>query len=227
MRTTKEYENDIANLLRVFFAPKIRVVKEIRVRRGLKYRSEKGYKCYSPMIDVSVGPFSEIRGESLYNEYDNLVKFSREFINNLLQQFRVNYQDFGKGFFEINERTIPRNYRSFLSTSKGVNWNARCFMAIEVENSGRAKHLLGDIINVSISGRIGIVIGYNDTKFKSFLRQLDYFAYTIEAKKLKFNSKNIIVLKPDQFESILIENIKKQRIRRKILKEKLHRASIK
>lgn len=80
-------------------------------------------------------------------------------------------------------------------------------MAIEVEGSGSEKHLLGDMINVSISGRIGVVIGYNDVKFKTFLRQLDYLAYTVEANKIKFNSKNIIVLKPDQFENILINNL--------------------
>jgi hypothetical protein len=82
-------------------------------------------------------------------------------------------------------------------------------MAIEVEDSGSKKHLLGDILNVSISSRIGIVIGYNNQKLQSFLRQLEYLAYTIEAKKLKFNSKNIIVLKPDQFERIITENIAK------------------
>jgi hypothetical protein len=210
MRTTKEYENDIAKLLGIFFAHKIGE-KEIRIRRGLKYRSEKGYRCYSPMIDITVGPFSEKRGESLWEDYDNLVEFSSELINDLLQQFRANYQDFGRGFFEIHERTLPNDFRSFLSTSEDVNWNARCFMAIEVENSGSKKHLLGDMLNVSVSGRIGIVIGYNDKTFNSFLRQLEYLAYTIEAKKLKFNSKNIVILKPDQFESILVKNIKKKR----------------
>jgi hypothetical protein len=186
MRTTKEYENDIAKLLGIFFADRIGE-KEIRIRRGLKYRSEKGYRCYSPMIDITVGPFSEKRGESLWEDYDNLVEFSNELINDLLQQFRANYQDFGRGFFEIHERTLPNDFRSFLSTSEDVNWN------------------------VSISGRIGIAIGYNDKTFNSFLRQLEYLAYTIEAKKLKFNSKNIVILKPDQFESILVKNIKKKR----------------
>jgi len=213
MRTTKEYENDIAKLLGMFFVGKIRE-EEIRIRRGLKYRSEKGYRCYSPMIDVSVGPFSEKRGESLWGDYDVLVRFSCELIDDLLQQFRVNYQDFGKGFFEISERTVPRSYLRFLSTAKDVNWNARCFMAIEVENSGSKKHLLGDMLNVCVSGRIGIVIGYNNKAFNSFLRQLEYLAYTIEAKKLRFNSKNIIVLRPDQFESILVKNVNKRRRQR-------------
>jgi hypothetical protein len=83
MRTTKEYENDMAKLLGVFFAGKIGE-KEIRARKVLKYRSEKGYRCYSPIIDVSVGHFSKIRGESLWEDYDSLVEFSSELINNLL-----------------------------------------------------------------------------------------------------------------------------------------------
>jgi len=75
MRTVKEYENDIARLLSVFFAICGNMREEgIRIRKGLKYRSEKGYRCYSPMIDVSVGPFSEKRGQSLSEEYDNLSK---------------------------------------------------------------------------------------------------------------------------------------------------------
>jgi len=207
MMRTKEYENSIAKLLKMFFAKKMSVIREIRIRKGLRYRSQKGYRCYSPMIDISVGPFSEIRGPSLWNVYDDLVEFSGNLINDLLQQFKTNYQHFGKGVFEIGERNIPGGYQSFLTKNEDVNWNARCFMAIEVENSGSKKHLLGDILNVSISGRIGILIGYNEKTFNSFLKQLEYFAYSIKAGKLKFNSKNVIVLKPDQFKSILNKNI--------------------
>lgn len=209
MRAVKEYENHIGKLLRQFFAAKMNVVKEIRIRKGLRYRSEKGYRCYSPIIDISVGPFSEIPGEDLFNEYDHLVNFSDKLINDLLQHLKTNYEEFGKGVFDINERSIPKDYQSFLSTHEDVNRNARCFMAIEVENRGSKKHLLGDILNVSISGRIGIVIGYKNNTFESCLRQLEYFAYALERKKLKFNSRNVIVLKPEQFEDILVKNIRK------------------
>lgn len=206
MRSAKKYEDDIGVLLDVFFAS--RGDATIRVRRSLKYRSERGYRSYSPNIDISVGPFSERRGVSLWDRYDDLVRFSSDFIDEMLIQFCGNYEDFGEGFFRIDERTIPESYENFLSTSRGANWNARCLMAIEVEASGNRKHLLGDLINVSVSGRIGIVIGYDRDKLKAFLSQLDYLAYTIEAKKIRFNSGNIIVLKPDQFEKILLDNLK-------------------
>ena len=167
---------------------------------------------YSPIIDISVGPFSEERGVSFYGYYDKLTDFSRHVIDEMLKQFKCNYQDFWEGIFEIGQRTLPSNYSAFLSTRPGaenyVNWNARCFMAIEVENKRNAKHLLGDMINVNISGRIGVVIGYNDVAYATFLRQLEYLAYATEAKKIKFNSRNIMVLKPDQFESILINNLR-------------------
>lgn len=206
MTTPKEYEDRIGGLLSMFFTNMDDAA--IRVRKSLKYRSERGYRSYSPNIDISVGPFSERRGVSLWNRYDDLVRFSSDFIDEMLIQFCSNYEDFGEGFFRIDERTIPGSYANFLSTSKGANWNARCLMAIEVEASGNRKHLLGDLINVSVSGRIGIVVGYNRDKLKTFLRQLDYLAYTIEAKKIRFNSGNIIVLKPDQFEKILLDNLK-------------------
>lgn len=205
MRPAKEYENDIGDLLGVFFAGMN--ATSIRIRKSLKYKSERGYRSYSPIIDISVGPFSEQRGLSLWDYYDKMVDFSRQLIDDMLALFKCNYQDFGKGFFEIGERKSPLSYKEFLATNDEVNWNARCFMAIEVEDSGSEKHLLGDMINASISGRIGVVIGYNDDKFKTFLRQLDYLAYTVRAKKIKFNSKNIIVLRPDQFETILINNL--------------------
>lgn len=207
MRPVKEYENDIGDLLDVFFVDMDNAT--IRIRKSLKYKSERGYRSYSPIIDVSVGPFSEERGVKLWPDYNNLVHFSRHLVDVMLEQFWRNYQDFGKGFFEIEERTLPTSYRDFLGRprSKNVNWNARCFMAIEVENKRNPKHLFGDMTNVSVSGRIGVVIGYNNDAYKTFLRQLEYLAYTLEVKKVKFNSRNIIVLKPDQFETLLINNI--------------------
>jgi len=206
MRSAREYEDFIGTLLDAFFAHHNEAT--VRVRKSLKYRAEIGYRSYSPIIDVSVGPFSEERGVSLWNEYDALVNYSNNLIDEMLQQFGLNYQEFGEGYFRIEERRLPIGYIDFLSTARDVNWNARCFMAIEVEDSGSRKHLLGDMFNVSISGRLGVVIGYNQDKYETLLKELEYLAYTIEAKKIKFNSRNIIVLKPEQFEEILLNNLR-------------------
>jgi hypothetical protein len=205
MSSAKEYENYTGSLLEIYFASLDMVT--VRIRRSLRFRSERSFRSYSPIIDISVGPFSETRGASLWGQYDSLADFSRDMIDEMLVQFRQNYQDFGHGFFRIEERTLPTSYQDFLSQSQGVNWNARCFLAIEVEDSGSPKHLLGDMINVSIAGRIGLVIGYNQPKYETLLRQLDYIAYSVEAKKIKFNSKNILVLKPDQFENAIVNNL--------------------
>jgi len=205
MKSAKKYENYIGSLLNIYFASLD--MATVRIRRSLRYRSEKGFRSYSPIIDISVGPFSETRGTSLWTEYDSLANFSRDMIDDMVVQFRQNYEDFGHGFFRIEERTLPTSYQDFLSQSQGVNWNARCFLAIEVEDSGSPKHLLGDMINVSIAGRIGLVIGYNQHKYETLLRQLEYIAYSVEAKKIKFNSKNILVLKPDQFENVIVNNL--------------------
>lgn len=56
MRSAKEYEDFIGVCLDVFFATNHHAT--VRVRKSLKYRSEIGYRSYSPIIDVSVGPFS-------------------------------------------------------------------------------------------------------------------------------------------------------------------------
>lgn len=216
MRTPREYEDDVGDLLSVFFATIDIPDMEIRVRKSLKYRSERDYRSYSPMIDVSVGPFSEERGISRWSDYNQLVDFSRGLIDDTLAQFGSNYQNFGEGFFEVRERTLPISYESFLAfdkIDKDANWNARCFMAIEVENKRNPKHLLGDMLNVSVSGRIGVVIGYNTAAYETFLRQLEYIAYTVKAKKIRFNSKNIIVLRPDQFENAILDNLKEPNTR--------------
>jgi hypothetical protein len=209
MRTAKEFENDISDLLDIFFS---RVDQaSIRTRESLKYRSESGFRNYSPLIDVTVGPFSEVRGISLWQDYDRCVNFSQNLIDDLVREFRINYQDFGEGYFRVEEREIPRSYADFLSSNKGANWNARCFLAIEVEDSGSRKHLLGDMINASISGRIGVLVGYNEDKYQTFMRLLEYLAYTVRAGKIKFSSGNILVLKPDQLEMALVDNLEEGR----------------
>lgn len=205
MRTAKEFEDDISGLLNIFFAG--HETATIRTRESLKYRSESGFRNYSPLIDVTVGPFSEVRGVSLWRDYDRLVNFSRNLIDDLVGQFKINYQDFGEGYFRVEERTLPKGYADFVSSSEGANWNARCFLAIEVEDSGSRKHLLGDMINASISGRIGVLVGYNEDKYQTFMRHLEYLAYTVRAGKIKFNSGNMLVLKPDQLETALVEHL--------------------
>jgi len=205
MTTAKEYENEVGELLDAYFAGIDTVC--VRVRKSLRYRSERGYRNYSPIIDISVGPFAETPGTHLHNEFDQLVTYSGGFIDRILTEFRQNYRHFGEGFFDFEERNIPASHREFLSTNTGANWNARCYIAIEVEDSGDTKHLLGDLVNVGISGRIGIAIGFNGDKFKAFMRQLDYLAYTIEAHKTKFNSRNIMVLEADQFRTALLDNM--------------------
>jgi hypothetical protein len=205
MRSAKEYENDIGDLLDVFFAGFNTV--GIRIRKSLKYRSERGYRSYSPMIDITVGPFSETRGIQLWEEYDNLVNFSRHLIDDMLVNFRANYENFGEGYFSAEERMLPTNYMDFLSENRNSNWNARCLMAIEVEHSGGRKHLLGDMINASVSGRIAVLVGLDEDRYQTFMRHLEYLAYTVDAKKIKFNSKNILVLKSEQLEEALLTNL--------------------
>ena len=100
---------------------------------------------------------------------------------------------------------------SGLEIRQGANWNARCFLAIEVEDSKGSKHLLGDMINVGIAGRIGFITGYNKEKYETLLRQLEYIVYRVEAKKIKFNSRNILVLKPSRFEDIIPNNLSPER----------------
>jgi len=67
------------------------------------------------------------------------------------------------------------------------------------------------MINVGIAGRIGLITGYNKEKYETLLRQLEYIVYSVEAKKIKFNSRNVLVLKPSRFEDIIPNNLSPER----------------
>jgi hypothetical protein len=173
-------------------------MKEQDVAIEAQWSTRIGVGTYSPRVDIAVGPFAT-EGR-LISEYNELAKVSRDFIDLCLGNFRDNYSHFGRRFPE-GERNIPHDYHSFADIS--YNRNARCFLAIEIEKSGRQKHMLGDIVNASALGRIGIILAWDDTVLRSFLRILEYFSFLHEVGKPTFNSRNVIILRKNQFRHIL------------------------
>jgi len=75
-----------------------------------------------------------------------------------------------------------------------LNKNPRFFLAIEVAGSGSKKHLLGEMFNVVILGKVGMVIAANQKILDTYLRHAEYinFAHGVEKTKVHFN--NLMIL---------------------------------
>jgi hypothetical protein len=101
----------------------------------------KGRRMYSPTSDVAVGPFAtERRHETKYAE---LLDKTRPFVEHLIQKHNQNVEE--------EEKTSFGAIAHF-------NQNARCLLCIEIEESGTRKHCLGDLVNASALGRIGLLV---------------------------------------------------------------------
>ena len=147
-----------------------------------------GRNIYSPAIDVAVGPFAtenKIFGE----EYSKLFEKSKNFIEKLIQKHNQNV--------EAQEDRV-----SFQSIFH-FNYNARCLIAIEIEKTGSRKHCIGDLVNVSALGRVGLLIAWNPKMLKVFLRQRVYLQYLDRVGKNSFKVDNVLVLTKEQFDECL------------------------
>ena len=138
-------------------------------------------ELYCPRLDIAVGPFN-IDGNVNWNieEMERVVHIRRSFIKRLLNHSETPH-------IEIEE---------FLSNK---NQNPRCFLAIEIENSGSSKHMLGDVANVSILGSIGIIVPFNDKKLSLCKRIKQYVGFATEVGKTNVVFKNVLILNKANF----------------------------
>jgi len=147
----------------------------------------RGREIYSPAIDIAVGPFAI--SERHEERYTNLLEHTRVFINNLIDIHNKNV--------EIEEEQT--SFEKILL----FNENARCLIGIEVEKTGSRKHCIGDLVNASALGRIGLLIAWNPDMLRVFLRQRMYLSYLKSVGKNTFRTDNALVLTKDQFDDCL------------------------
>jgi hypothetical protein len=83
------------------------------------------------------------------------------------------------------------------------NENARCLFCIEIEESGSRKHCLGNLVNASALGRIGILVARTDAVLRTFVRQRAYFKFLAEVEKNTFKTANALILTAVQFDDCL------------------------
>jgi hypothetical protein len=144
---------------------------------------------YSPRLDIAVGPFATDR--NCIQEYDHLSNIHRSFLSVLYDYHISNIRD-----------SVDEQSESFDRVMKRKS-NARCFLAIEIENKVSNKHLMGGAINAAALGRIGIIIGWDDSVLKKIIRMRNYLRFLSNVGKNSFDTANLLVLNAGQFENIL------------------------
>ena len=137
-------------------------------------------ELYCPEIDLAVGPFNVNRDGDGGVAIKQTFLRSRALIEKLLS---VSHNPVG-------------NFEEFLGKA---NPNPRCFMAVEVEKSGTRKHMLGDMVNASIIGMIGIVIPLKEGILRGFKGIKKYLEFATRVEKSKYSFDNVLIVGGNDF----------------------------
>jgi hypothetical protein len=162
-----------------------RLYDEVRIQ-WCAFRGE-GRDTYAPRVDIAVGPFATNR--KYIEEYTALMHGTRHFIEGLVERHNHNADGIGPSL----------TFEDILH----FNDNARCLISIEIEESGGRKHCLGNLVNVSSLGRVGLLIARTGTVLRTFLRQRAYFRFLEDVGKNTFKTANALVLSAEQFDDCL------------------------
>jgi hypothetical protein len=146
---------------------------------------------YAPRLDIAVGPFATdtFRFEETY---DLLTDRHAALLRRLREAHQVNMRAYG----------ISQDDRAAF-TPGSLNHNARCFLAIEIENKVSRKHLLGGAFNAAALGRFGIVVGFTPDKVKALARLRGYLDFLARVGKPTINVSHLFVLSRSQFSECL------------------------
>jgi hypothetical protein len=183
---TREYQNSIFNTLKEIFGKEY-VEKEWD---SLKYDSHisNHKEVYGPRLDIAVGPFNGM--VELDTPLDNTACMKNHpLTRRIVEEIAWDDEDFDKC------------------------WNdfSRCYMAIEIElgrnngSSNSLKHILGSLINATVSGSIGIMITDSNTDKK--VGRLYWYLHRLrDLERLQINTiDNLIIIDKERFMDILSE----------------------
>jgi hypothetical protein len=142
---------------------------------------------YWPVVDIAVGPFAKF--EKRGPRYTAMMNQTRLFIQSLIEVHNQNVQALdGQANFHMLVH---------------FNENARCLFCIEVEQSGSKKHCLGNLVNASALGRIGLLVAMRDSVLRTFVRQRAYLKFLADVEKNTFKTANALILTAAQFDECL------------------------
>jgi len=132
---------------------------------------------YAPRPDIVIGPFNISEGA-------NTSDIKRSFNQN-------------RAFF---------NHLGFADGSENKNENPRCLIAVEIENSGSSKHMIGNIINASLLGKVGIIVTLRDEFYRKAENTLKYLEGAFVRKKIGYNPSNVVIKRYDELRRILTQS---------------------
>ena len=174
----RRYQNKVFGILKRIFGED-NVEKEWNVAKNSQDAFTR--ELYCPRLDLAVGPFNIRR-----NVYEDNLN-----INGTLNANK----NLVKRLWHVSELKVS----SFGRFMENKNDNPRCMLAIEIENAGSSKHMLGNIANVSILGAIGIVIPFNEKKSALCKRIKKYVTFATEVGKIRDVLKNVLIINKDKF----------------------------
>ena len=149
---------------------------------------------YAPRLDIAVGPFSTTPGVRLVDDYDRLADHHHDLLRSLWECHASNIQ-------RVPDVDPPLTFED----AAGANPNARCFLAIEIENAVSRKHLMGGIINAVALGRFAVIIGWNDKMLRALIQARRYLRALTTVDKPTVRVGNAFILSPDQLVQVLDE----------------------
>ena len=92
-----------------------------------------------------------------------------------------------------------------------LNKNPRCLIAIEIENSNKGKHMLGNIINASLLGKVGMVVTLRDEFYNEAERIHRYLKGAFKRKKIGHDPSNVVIKDFSELKRILQERCLEER----------------
>jgi hypothetical protein len=178
MRST-EYHEKIYHIFQNIFGEK-NVEKEWdSVKYDPHLSSHK--TTYAPRHDIAVGPFND------YSDLDCGIDNTKCMQSHPL--FKSLFRDKFVAGCELKDV-----------------WNSfsRCFIAVEIEFNGTSKHIMGSIINASVSGSIGIVIG-NRKNIQKIWRIYHYIGRLEELERLQLRTLgNLVIFEENEFLDLIL-----------------------
>lgn len=189
MKDAKEYQEYFKQrLINKFGEPNVR--GEWRAFSNLPYQ-------YSPIVDIAIGPYSIEDGQTKIDEY-NVLLDNPEIKSFLKKIYDLHIENIGEEW--LHEINISR-FDDLIQK----NQNARCFIAIEIENTSTKKHIMGSLINAASLGRIGIGVAYNESVKRTFIRIMNYLAFLKRVGKNTYDTTNFLIITKEQFKDLLDE----------------------
>jgi hypothetical protein len=177
---TREYQNQLITNLRNIFGNELVQTEWDSVQYDIHIDNHQ--RVYAPRHDIAVGPFNS------YRDLDIGVDRTKQ------MQFHSFTKRLCEGFLQHGENLTNL-------------WNSisRCYLAIEIEFSGSSKHMLGSIVNASVSGSIGIVI-VKKASINKAIRICNYLKRLEGLGKLKMNMlRNLFIFEDDDFLKLLLD----------------------